>query len=87
MIWHSKALEEFAKECSALDPSHQRRVFDVFGSIDHLLTTEPMLEGESRYFDTDCVLIRGPVVVAYQVDLRLKVVRIVKVNPTCSDLN
>ncbi|TWT73588.1 hypothetical protein Pla123a_39240 [Posidoniimonas polymericola] len=77
LTWRPEVLQNLAVQWDALDAKGRRRVLDLLDDTDHLLATAPMLEGESRASDTDRVLLRGPLLVVYQVDLRLRLVTVV----------
>ena len=76
--WDDDALRQFTLEWEQVDREYQRQVMDILDEMDFLLTTKPLDIGESRGTQADRILFQDPVVVAYNVDLRLQTVTILE---------
>lgn len=77
VVWRQDAMRRLAEELSPLPLSATRRVATAMEDFDHLLETEPLLEGESRTDAYHRVSLRGPLLIAFRVDEANKIVRIV----------
>lgn len=75
--WRPPILKRFADDWDQLDRSGQRRVMDALDEIDQLLSAKPMEIGESRASSRVRILVHPPVLVVFQVDLRLQLVTII----------
>jgi hypothetical protein len=75
--WRPSILERFADDWDQLDRNKQRRVMDALDEIDQLLFANPLEIGESRASSTVRILVHAPVLIVFQVDLRLQLVTII----------
>ena len=74
--WKRETLQQFADEWDKLDQRGQKTVMDALDTLDHFLQQGPLLVGESRGSYFDRLLFHPPIAVAYEVNVRLRLVTI-----------
>jgi len=75
--WDLGILRDFTAYWEQLSKSQQRTVMDTLDDTDRMLKSNPWEVGESRHTDSFRVIISLPLVLTYQIDNRLNIVRVV----------